>query len=556
MGIALGIHAGHDRGACIIKDRKVEAILAQERLDCIKHSPSSKIPFQTIDALLQYCSLNIADISCIGLSHCSIEGNAVLDLYKEEFFSYYKCSHIPFYFISHHEAHAYSVYFSSGFQDSLILIADGGGDFIEGKQESETMYIGNKGKITQISKRLQDIPIRHMKDIINHIFPFMPTYIQNLELSLARKYSQITHLLEFGWGEDGKTMGLAPYGKPLIDYGKLAYDELNFSLTYGDIIRELFILQNLSGKSYKEFMRDERANIAATIQSYIEHSIVSIVQSFVKKYPCKNLCVSGGLFLNCPTNHKIITECAIDNIFILPSSGDDGQALGSSYYAYIHQFGYDTPFDITLPYLGLSYTDKEVLQVITDKNLKYKKFEDENIAETVAKFINENKIVALHRGRTEIGPRALCHRSILANPTNPNMQDILNNRVKHREPFRPFAPTVIAEEQFKYFDLKCPSEYMLFASPVKEEYRSKLVAITHVDNTARIQAITKEKEPFVHSLLLEIKKLTGFPIVLNTSFNVARQPIVESPLDAINTFLTTDIDVLVINNFIINKETI
>jgi carbamoyltransferase len=554
MRTALGIHVGHDRGACIIKDRKIVATLAQERLDRIKHSPSSEIPFQTIDALLQYCSLNITDISCIGLSYDSLEGNSVFNLYRDEFFNYYKCSYVPFYLVSHHEAHAYAVYFSSGFQDSLILIADGGGDFVNEKQESETMYIGNGEKVIQISRRLQNIPIRHMRNPINHIFPFMPAYIQNLELSLARKYSQITHLLGFGWGEDGKTMGLASYGKPLIDYNDLKYDELNFSLTYSDIIRELFVLQSLSGKSYKEFLNDERTNIASTVQSYVENSIISIVKSFIKKYQCKNLCVSGGLFLNCPTNHKIITECMIDNIFILPSSGDDGQALGSSYYAYIHQFGYDTPFDITLPYLGLSYTDEEVLQVINDKNLKYQKVADDDIAKTVAAFINENKIVALHRGRTETGPRALCHRSILANPTNPNMQNILNNRVKHRESFRPFAPTVIAEEQFIYFDLKCPSEYMLFASPVKEEYRNKLVAITHVDNTARIQAITKEKEPFIHSLLQEVKKLTGFPIVLNTSFNVARQPIVESPLDAVNTFLITDIDILVISNFVISKE--
>ena len=161
----------------------------------------------------------------------------------------------------------------------------------------------------------------------------------------------------------------------------------------------------------------------------------------------------------------------------------------------------------------------------------------------------------MHRGRTEIGPRALCHRSILANPTNLNMKDILNNRIKHREPFRPFAPTVTEEDQFEYFDLKCSSKYMLLATTVKEEYRKKLSAITHVDNTARIQAISKDEDPFLHALLLELKRINGFPIVLNTSFNVAGQPIVETPLDAINTFLTTDIDILVIGNFIIDKKT-
>ncbi len=176
------------------------------------------------------------------------------------------------------------------------------------------------------------------------------------------------------------------------------------------------------------------------------------------------------------------------------------------------------------------------------------------MAKQIAFYIKENKIVAFHRGRTEIGPRALCHRSILANPTNPAMKDILNERVKHREEFRPFAPTVVAEDQYKYFDLKCSSDYMLFATTVKEKYRSSLASITHIDGTARIQSVSLEQEPFIHMLLEEIKKLTGFPIVLNTSFNVAGQPIVESPLDAVNTFLTTNIDILVIGNYIINKE--
>lgn len=158
-----------------------------------------------------------------------------------------------------------------------------------------------------------------------------------------------------------------------------------------------------------------------------------------------------------------------------------------------------------------------------------------------------------HRGNSEIGPRALCHRSIIANPQNPYMKDILNLRVKHREEFRPFAPTVTEEDQFEYFDLKVSSEYMLLAPPVKEKYRAKLPSVTHVDNTARVQAISKEKDPFIHKLLLEIKKLIGVSVVLNTSFNVDGEPIVETPRDAINTFLKTNIDVLVIGNYFITK---
>lgn len=555
MNIALGIHIGHDRGACLIKNGEVIAALAQERLDRIKHSQSMSIPFETIDAILKYCGLNVTDISCIGLSHVAIEDHAVLNLYKKEFFEHYKCSYVPFYFVPHHDAHAYAVYFSSGFKESLVLVSDGGGDFVDGKQESETMYIAKGETITKISRRLQNIAVRHMKDPINHLLPFMPTYVQKLEMSLARKYSQITHLLGFRSGEEGKTMGLASYGNPLIDYSNLSYKNLDFSLTYGDMIQEIFALQNLSGKSFKNFLNEKAADIASTVQIYTEQALISIIKSFLTKYPCKNLCLSGGIFLNCLANHKILEQCNIDNLFILPASGDDGQALGSAYYAYVQQYGMSQTFKIELPYLGLSYTDEEILEMITAKGLQFQKYDDDSLSKQIATYIKENKIIGFHRGRTEIGPRALCHRSILANPTNPQMKDILNQRVKHREEFRPFAPTVTTEEQFKYFDLNCSSDYMLLATTVKKEFRSSLASITHIDNTARIQAVSSECEPFVHMLLEDVKKLIGYPVLLNTSFNVAGQPIVESPLDALNTFLATNIDILILGNYVINKET-
>lgn len=171
----------------------------------------------------------------------------------------------------------------------------------------------------------------------------------------------------------------------------------------------------------------------------------------------------------------------------------------------------------------------------------------------MAELIAENKIIGFHRGRTEIGPRALCHRSILANPANPQMKDILNNRVKHREYFRPFAPVVVAERQYDIFNLKQESPYMLLAAPVHEQYRDKIPAVTHIDHTARVQSVSHEQEPFIHAFLIQLEEKIGVPVVLNTSFNVAGEPIVESPNDAIQTFLKTDIDVLVIGNYIVSK---
>ena len=554
MNIALGIHIGHDRGACIIKDAKVLACIPQERIDRIKYSSSSNIPFDAIDKLLEYCSIDINDISCVGLSYDGIENDSILNIYKSEFFEYYFCNNIPFYFVSHHDAHAYASFFSSGFEDALVFVADGGGDYHGDKQESESLYVGCANNITLVNRRLQDPPIRRIGDGINHIFPQMPTFLRNHQISVGRKYEQFTHLLGFGWGEAGKTMGLASYGKSLIDFTKLQYDNLNFSLTYGDMIDVLYGLQTLSGKSFKTFIKDERANIARTIQEFTENTICSLIKNFADTYKCKNICLSGGVFLNCLTNQKIIDECKIDNVFILPSAGDDGQALGCAYYAYNRFFENHQKFEIDLPYLGLSYSNEKIQSYLNDRGIKYQFLEDNALISKIARCIADNKIGALHRGRTEIGPRALCHRSIIANPTNPKMKDILNKRVKHREEFRPFAPTTTYDSQYELFNLKTSSDYMLLAATVKEEHRKKLPAITHVDNTARIQAVSKEKEPFLFDLLTEIEKHTDYPVLLNTSFNVAGMPIVESPSDAINTFIDADIDFLAIGNFFVDKS--
>lgn len=554
--IALGIHVGHDRGACLIINGKVVAAIANERLDRIKHSQSLEIPYASIDALLQYTGLSINDISTVGFSAVAIENMNIADLYREELFNHYKCENKPFYFVHHHDAHAYSTYFSSGFDDALVFIFDGGGDFFDSMQESESIYLAENGVFTTVEKRLQDIAVRHMQDPINHLPPFMPKKVENLQLSLARKYAQITRLLGFGFGQEGKTMGLASYGVPLFDFSNLDFNSLQFSLTYKDILKDIYILGQKSGKPFQQYLLDEREKIAATVQSFIENAVISLIKNYTRKYEIKNICLAGGLFLNCLTNHKIIERSNLNNVFIIPSAGDDGQALGCAYYAYSHQFGVHNKFEIRLPYLGLSYNDSQIEEAIFQKRIPYKKYSDTELIVLLAEKISENNIVAFHRGRTEIGPRALCHRSIFANPTNPDMKDILNHRVKHREPFRPFAPTVAQEDQFEYFDLKCDSEYMLLATTVKKQYREKLSAITHIDNTARIQSVSKEQDPFLYSLLMEIKKRTGFSVVLNTSFNIAGQPIVESPMDAINTFLMTDIDILVIENYVFEKKQI
>ena len=555
MRIALGIHIGHDRGAALIKDGVVIGAISQERLDRIKHSSSSKIPIESINILLKHFNLTIRHVSCIGISYNSVEGLSVERYYKEEFEKIYECIHMPIFFTNHHIAHAYSAFFSSGFDEALIFVADGAGDYINGMQEAESLFIAQNNKVEMVCRRLQNPTIGRLTDERNYLFPYMASFIQDYEISLGKKFSQITHLIGLGRNGEGKTMGLAGYGTPLFNFNTYKKgDYLNFSLKYKDLLEEIFAMRALSGKSHKEFIQKERANIASTVQLMLENIVLALIEDFLNLYKCENLVLSGGIFLNCLLNHKIIEKFNLKNFFALPSAGDDGQALGAAYYAYTKYFGIQNKFQINLPYLGISYNDNEILSALKNTNLSYKVLKDDQLAEEIASRISANKIVAIHRGRTEVGPRALCHRSILANPQNPDIKDILNYKVKHREPFRPFAPTVVAEEQFKYFNLKFESKFMNLATTVKEEYRDQLPGITHIDGTARVQAISVDSEPFIYKILMAVKRKIGFPIVVNTSFNVNGEPIVESPCDAIETFFKTQIDTLVIENYIIDKD--
>ena len=550
--IALGIHMGHDRGVAIIKDGTVIGAISQERLDRIKHSSSSKIPVEAINSLLEYLNLSFKDISCIGISYNSVEGLSVENFYKEELEEIYDCTHTPIFFSNHHTAHAYASYFSSGFNEALVFVADGAGDYINGMQEAETLFVAQKNKVEMVCRRLQNPTAGKMSEERNYLFSHMPSFIKDYQISLGKKYSQITHLLSLGINGEGKTMGLAGYGTPLFNYN--AYkkgDYFDFSLKYKDLLEEIGAMQTLSGRTHRVFLQEERANIASTLQLMLENTTLSLLEDIFKLYQCKSLVLSGGIFLNCLLNYKIIERFNLDNFFVLPPAGDDGQALGAAYYAYSKYFGIHNNFKINLPYLGISYSNSEIIKSLKDANLTYKILEDDKLAKEIAKRISSNKIVALHRGRTEIGPRALCHRSILANPQNPKIKDILNSKVKHRESFRPFAPTVVSEEQFNYFNLEVESKFMNIATTVKDTFQ--LPGITHIDGTARVQSISVDSEPFVHKILIEIEKKIGVPIMVNTSFNVDGEPIVESPIDAIETFLKTQIDTLVIGNCIVDK---
>ena len=345
-------------------------------------------------------------------------------------------------------------------------------------------------------------------------------------------------------------MGLASYSEPLFKIDSPSFENYDFSLTYIKYIDEIKIQHEKSGIPWHIFLKQNTASIASLVQSIIEKYTLKLLQNIYAELKCPNLCLAGGLFLNCLLNHEILSKTKFENIHIIPAAGDDGQCVGNAFYVYKKFFGELAPKKLPTPYLGIEYTNQEIEERLNYFNLEYTKLSDTALFKKIAKEISIGKNVGFLRGKSEMGPRALCHRSILADPRLASKNKELN-LIKGRELFRPFAPVVTAESQFVFFDLKQSSPYMLFATTVKKEWRKKLAAITHVDGTSRVQCVSEESESFVYKLLKEFEEITGFPILLNTSFNLAGEPIVESPHDAISTFLSSNLDILVLENYLI-----
>lgn len=550
---SLGIHIGQDRCAALVKNGKLIASLAQERIDRIKHSDSSEIPYEVIDSLLNYCQINISMIDYIGITFSSVNAYELEQYYREELEAHYHIYAFELIPISHHLAHAESAFCTSDFTKALILVADGGGDNHGIMTESESLYIGCNNKVSLLEARYQVPPINTIYKKQNYIYPFMNKESLHNPISIGRKYEQITYLLGFKWGECGKTMGLASYGKSMLDFSKLKINSLDFDLQFGFLIQELYVKYLESGVNYFEFLDKEAINIAQTVQDLTETVLIQLIKYIIQKYNINDICLSGGTFLNCMLNHKLLEVIPNLRLHICPAAGDDGQAVGAAFHAYKKSGKLVNNSSKVLPYLGISYTNNVIKKDLDLFNLKYTYYDDSDLCRHLAQYIYCNKIVAIVRGRSEFGPRALCHRSILANPTWEGMKDHLNKEVKHREYFRPFAPVVIEEEAYKIFDLKQESPYMLLACRVKDEFISKIPSVTHIDKTARVQTVSKIQEPFIHDLLLQFEKLSGVPVLLNTSFNDNGEPIVESPSNAIQTFLNTNIDILVLENYIIEK---
>ncbi len=551
----------HDSAACLIKNGVLVAAAEEERFTREKHDNS--FPINSIN----YC-LKQAGIKSDKLDYVTFYEKPLLKFerilhtfvktFPKSFWYFYKAvpSWIneklrlpkilkkklkyngPLLFVSHHLSHAASAFLDSPFKESAILTFDGVGEWA-------TATLGH-AKNSNI-KMITEVEFPH---------------------SLGLFYSAFTAYLGFKVNNDEyKVMGLAAYGKPtyyrklrklisIKDDGSFRLNMNYFAYEYRQKMFNRKLVRLLGPARKKGQKLTERyQNIAATVQKITEEIIIKAARYAYTLTKSKNLCLAGGVALNCVANGKILRNTSFKKIFIQPAAGDSGCALGAAFYVYNTILKKPRKYILNNVFFGPSYDNKAIQNFLDENHIKYDCVEDRKLLPLVAKLIWKNHIVGWYQGRMEFGPRALGNRSILANPCNPKMKDILNKKVKHREEFRPFAPAVIAEEASKYFEMGLVDEspYMLQTFDVVASQKKKLPSITHIDGTARIQTVTRKQNPRYYDLIKEFKKLSKVPVIINTSFNVRGEPIVCTPKHAYNCFKHTKIDYLIMGNYFVRK---
>ncbi|MED5272496.1 MAG: carbamoyltransferase C-terminal domain-containing protein, partial [Candidatus Thermoplasmatota archaeon] len=437
-------------------------------------------------------------------------------------------------FPQHHMSHAAYSYFTSQFEDAAILTTDGVGEW-------STTSIGqaNGNSI----KLLQDIRWPH---------------------SLGLFYSAFTYFLGFQVNEgEYKLMGLSSYGKPkyydlildnLIDVkgdGSIHLNMDYFAFTYDKVMTndKFSKLFGIDRRNDEDNIQQIHFDIGASAQKVLEDILLKMVKHVQEKTKSKNLCLGGGVALNGVANYRILKESSFERIHIPPSPGDAGSAVGAAQFLYYSHNKQDRKFSddptsmvIDNAYVGPSFSVEEIKKFLDEESIKYEILDEETSVKKCAKLISEGNVVGWYQGKMEWGPRALGNRSILADPRRKEMKDVLNEKIKHRESFRPFAPSILEEYVSEYFDIDIPSPYMLMVAPVKKP--DLIPGVTHVDGTGRVQTVSKDSNPLYHKLISEFHRLTGVPVIINTSMNVRGEPIVNTPEQAYNMLIKTDMDYL------------
>jgi len=565
--LILGIFAyQHDASACLVENGKLISFIEEERLNRERHSAA--FPELSIKYLLKQHNKTLDDINYVTI--CWKPGQEIIsnfvnviknfpkslnlikagatqneisllsrlkkqfnlkDQFKKSGFKLNKKTKIIE--IEHHIGHAASAFLISEFEESAIITWDGRGE--------NTSVLLSKGSGNQITK-LKEIKIPE---------------------SLGIFYSAMTTYVGFKLFDEGKTMGLSAFGtdKYLKDFDDIIYKYENsfkinqkyFSyMTHGrnKYLSDLFVNKFGPPRKYNEKITQHYMDIAYAAQKKLEEIGVHMVKYLKKICPSENLCITGGVALNCIMNQKIYETNLFKNIFIQPIASDAGTSIGGAYYLYNSMLDYKRNYEFKNIYLGPSYSETEIKEYLTNKKLKFSK--SENLFLETAKILSEGKIIGWFQDKMEGGPRALGNRSILADPRNENIKEKLNVIVKKRESYRPFAPAVLNEYKKSFFKMNYDSDYMILSADVLDDKKKLIPAVTHIDGTARVQTVKKDLNYKFWSLINEFKNLTGLPILLNTSFNES-EPIVCHPKEAIECFLRTDLDILILQNFIVRK---
>ena len=592
----LGISAFyHDSAAALVINGEIISAAQEERFSRIKHDPN--YPYNAVEFVLKNSNLKLSQIDHIvffekpflkferlletylafapkGFKSFSMSMPIWLreKLFQKKFLFDKLKSHDQNFndiekinFSEHHYSHAASAFYPSPFKDAVIITLDGVGEWA-----TTTVAVGKDNKI----EMLKEIYFPH---------------------SIGLLYSAFTYFLGFKVNSgEYKVMGLAPYGKPkykdliikklidLKDDGSfrlnmkyfnyatgLTMTNKNFSNLFAQKVRE----------PEKELLTQFHMDIAASIQAVTEEIVSKLTNSIAKETKIKNLCMAGGVALNCVANGKILKNNIFDNIWIQPAAGDAGGSIGAALAFWHHELGKKRSIptgldDMKGSYLGPSFKDDHIEKTLTSLGAKFKKYDEENLINSIVEELKSEKTIGWFQGRMEFGPRALGARSIIADPRSEKMQKELNLKVKFRESFRPFAPSVLREDVTDWFDIKTDSPYMLLVADINKNIqipmnetdkklfgieklnikRSSIPAVTHVDYTARIQTVHKETNPKYHKLLKRFKEVTGCPILVNTSFNVRGEPIVCSIEDSFKCFMGTNLDILVCENFVLFKN--
>lgn len=557
--IILGInYFFHDSSACIVRDGELVVALEEERLTRVKHTNS--FPEKAIQKCLEVAGVAPQDVDHIAVSiqpskHWGRKvayglglGRDVSPFLRHEAKGTYVKqrtfggwlagfgSRAKLHQVEHHLSHIVGSYFVSPYDKAALLSMDGSGEW-------STLFMGAaEGRtITKISETMFPHSLGSFYEAATEFCGFRPNY------------------------DEGKTMGLAPFGDPTRFYEQVSDMVRVHPDGRVEIDLSYFSYQNwgrrrCSDKFHQTFGRPRgrldafeahHNDVAAAFQKVLEDKVLELVRILERKTDADYLVLAGGVSLNSVMNGRILRESRFKDLYVMPAAGDNGTSIGAAYYVHNQVLGQETRFHHSDPYVGNGYTDAEIEAVLKECKLPYRKAE--KVCREAAELLRAGKILGWFQGRMEIGPRALGNRSILADPTLPGMKDKINAEVKHREAYRPFAPSAPAECRQEFFDIEVEAPFMLKVCNVRAEMREVIPAITHVDGTARLQTVRRETNPRYHELLSEFGKLSGVPVVLNTSFNIMGEPIVESPVDAIRCFFSTGLDVLVLHDYIIDK---